>query len=255
LALAFARFADLKIPSKVGHSPRVASLAERAGKLNGLKGDDLTTLRLAALLHDLGVVGVPNGIWEKRGPLNDAEWERVRLHAYFTQRILARAPGFDRVTQIASLDHERCDGGGYPRGMALPQSERAGRILAAADVYTAALERRPYRDALDADAAADLLRAEVLRGRLCESAVDCVLAAVGKAPPPSPGSHGAITGREAEVLVALGRGWTNKEIGVALGISAKTVQNHLASIYEKLGVSTRAGAALFAVRNNLVPGA
>ncbi len=251
LAHAFANFADLKIPSKVGHSPAVAELAERAGRIFGLRADDVSTLRLAALLHDVGVVGVPNGIWEKRGPLNPAEWERVRLHAYFTQRVLARVPSLGRVADLASLHHERCDGSGYPRGSVSPESDRAGRLLAVADVFCALVEPRPYRGALSVTDAAEVLRKEAHAGRLCAASVDCVLAAVGRGKRPA--AQRGVTEREAEVLVALARGLTNKEIGVALGISAKTVQHHLAHIYEKLRVSTRAGAALFAVRHNLVP--
>jgi HD-GYP domain-containing protein (c-di-GMP phosphodiesterase class II) len=253
VALAFASFADLKIPSKVGHSRAVAALAERAGRVSALPADELATLRLAALLHDLGVVGVPNGVWEKPGALNPSEWERVRLHAYFTQRVLARVPGLERVAEVASLDHERCDGSGYPRATPLPESARSGRILAAADVYCALLEPRPYRPARDGAAAADVLRDEARAGRLSAHAVDCVLAATGKGPPPPATPPASVTEREVDVLVALARGWTNKEIGVALGISAKTVQHHLARIYEKLGVSTRAGAALVAVRSQLLP--
>jgi HD-GYP domain-containing protein (c-di-GMP phosphodiesterase class II) len=252
LARAFAQFADLKIPSKLGHSPAVASLAERAGRVAGLAPGDLDDLRVAALLHDIGVVSVPNGIWEKQGPLNMVEWERVRLHAYHTQRVLARVPSLGPIAEIASLHHERCDGSGYPRGTAPAASARAARILACADTFEALTTARAHRPAITPAAAAGMLQDEARQGRLCAAAVECVLAAVGQAKTPVKQAKMALTEREAEVLVALARGLTNKEIAVALGISPKTVQHHLAHVYAKVGISTRAAAALYAVRSNLL---
>src|SRR5206468_2766242 len=88
VARAFGRFADLKSTFTVGHSTRVADLAQAAARVGGLPNDAVGTLRLAALVHDLGVVSVPTGIWDQRGALSAAAWERVRLHAYWTERIL-----------------------------------------------------------------------------------------------------------------------------------------------------------------------
>lgn len=252
LARAFGQFADLKIPSKLGHSPAVADLAERAGRVAGLGTADLELLRTAALLHDIGVVSVPNGIWEKRGPLNMVEWERVRLHAYHTQRVLARVPSLGPVAEIAGAHHERCDGSGYPSGSVPAASARAARLLACADVFQALTEPRPHRPAIAPSAAARVLEEQARAGRLCASAVECVLAAVGQRRAPEAAPKSLLTEREAEVLVQLARGLTNKEIAVALGISPKTVQHHLAHVYAKVGISTRAAAALFAVRSDLL---
>ena len=254
LALAFAHFADLKIPSKLGHSPAVAGLVERAARSAGFGAAEIGAVRTAALLHDIGVVGIPNGIWEKPGPLNVAEWERVRLHAYYTERVLSRVPALAPIAELASLHHERCDGSGYPRGMVPGESQRAARLLAAADVFQAMTEPRAHRAAMSLDDASTALREEARSGHLCANAVDCVLAAIGRGKAPDAHPATKITARESEVLVLLARGKTNKEIAGALGISAKTVQHHLAHVYEKVGVSTRAAAALFAVRNDLVSG-
>ena len=87
---AFADFADLKSPWIRGHSRRVAALAEEAGRHAGLDAAACDGLRRAGLVHDLGRVAVENGIWDKPGPLTTSEWERVRLHPYYTERILAR---------------------------------------------------------------------------------------------------------------------------------------------------------------------
>lgn len=252
VALAFARYADLKVPSMLGHSPTVAELACKAAVEDGLAASEIETLRAAALLHDIGVVGVPNGVWEKQQPLNVIEWEQVRRHAYDTERILSRLPSLTDVAAVACAHHVRSDGSGYPRGFTVPPSARAARLLACADVYAAMTAARPHRPALGAVAAANELRREAVAGRLCARATDCVLAAVGRArsterrPPPE------LTLREVEVLVELARGGTNKEIAIALRIAPRTVKHHLENIYEKINVTTRSAAALFAVRHGVV---
>jgi HD-GYP domain-containing protein (c-di-GMP phosphodiesterase class II) len=253
VALAFARYVDLKIPDKLGHSPAVAELAARAAEIGGLSASDVASVRLAALVHDLGIVSVPNGVWEKRGPLNIVEWERVRLHPYYTERILARVPSLALASTIAVAHHERADASGYPRGVATPESSKAARLLAGADVFRALLEPRSHRAAHSPSAAARVLRDEVRAGRLCAWGVDCVLAAAGQAPSPEPRAPGGLTPREIEVVVQLARGSTNKEIAGELSISARTVQHHLEHVYAKIGVTTRAAAALFAVRHGIVP--
>src|SRR5262245_65996205 len=87
----FADFVDLKSPFTLGQSRGVAALVASAAPHAGLPAGAAVSLRRAALVHDLGRVGVPNGVWDKPGLLSAAEWERVRLHSYYTERILTRA--------------------------------------------------------------------------------------------------------------------------------------------------------------------
>lgn len=252
IAVAFGRYADLKVPMMIGHSTQVAAFATEAGRRQGLGPDELTDLRRAALLHDLGAVSVPTGIWEKPGPFNDAEWERVRLHAYYSHRILGRVPALADAARIAGAHHERCDGSGYPQGVPTSPTERSMRLLQAAEVYQAMISDRPHRPARSPSAAAEALLEEVSAGRLCARAVDALLAAVGQSERVARTLPAGLTAREAEVLLHLARGATNKEIARKLDISARTVQHHIEHIYGKVGVSTRAAAALFAARNDLV---
>ena len=112
----------------------------------------MTALRRAGLIHDLGRLGVSNAIWDKPGPLTDAELERVRLHPYLTDRMLARVGALGRSREIAARHHERLDGSGYPRGLTAAALTPSDRLLAAADVYHAMTEPRPHRPALDAPA-------------------------------------------------------------------------------------------------------
>ncbi|NBH11784.1 HD domain-containing phosphohydrolase, partial [Amycolatopsis sp. SID8362] len=116
LLTAIGDFADLKCPFAIGHSRGVADLAAEAARRAGLSEADTRLVRRAGLVHDLGRLGVPNSVWEKPGPLTEAERERVRLHPYLTGRILRRVKGLADVAAVAAAHHERLDGSGYPLG-------------------------------------------------------------------------------------------------------------------------------------------
>jgi HD-GYP domain-containing protein (c-di-GMP phosphodiesterase class II) len=248
-----ADFADLASPYTVGHSAGVADLAEAAGWRSGLAPDRVSALRRAALLHDLGRVGVSAGIWGEPGPLDAGQWERVRLHPYYTERIVMRVPALAPHGAVAGAHHERLDGSGYPRGSTARDLGPAERLLAAADVYHALTERRPHRPARAPAEAAASLGAEVAEGRIDADAAQAVLAAAGqrRERPVAPAPAG-LSEREVQVLGHLARGRSNRRIGELLGISPKTVGHHVAHVYAKIGVSTRAGATLFAAEHGLV---
>jgi HD-GYP domain-containing protein (c-di-GMP phosphodiesterase class II) len=209
-------------------------------------------LRVAALLHDLGRVAIPNGIWDKPGALNAIERERAREHAAHTTKILARSPFLEPYARLAGSDHERLDGTGYARGVRGSDLSTATKLLAAADVYQAVLEDRPHRPAHTRDAAAKLLTDEAAAGRLDRDAVRAVLASADARVDERTTYPCDLTEREVEVLRLLAQGLSNKEIGARLHISPRTAGNHVAHIYEKTGVSTRASAALFAVQHRLI---
>jgi HD-GYP domain-containing protein (c-di-GMP phosphodiesterase class II) len=249
---AFADSADLKSPWIRGHSRRVASLAEEAGSLAGLDEAACADLRRAGLVHDLGRVAVENGIWDKPGPLTTSEWERVRLHPYYTERILVRCGPLAPLVEPASSHHERVDGSGYHRSLAGEAVSRSARILAAADVFAALTADRPHRPACADDDAARTLEDE-LRGKLDADAVACVLAAARQRAAPAPAGWPAdLTDREVEVLRLISRGRSNREVAEGLFISPKTVGRHVENLYRKIGVSSRAAAAVFAMEHRLL---
>jgi HD-GYP domain-containing protein (c-di-GMP phosphodiesterase class II)/DNA-binding CsgD family transcriptional regulator len=249
---AFAYLADLKSTYTLGHSLAVAELAVRAGQALGLSAAELVDLRRAGWLHDLGRVSVSNGVWDKPGKLSAAEWERVRLHAYWTERSLYQARPLRSIAQLAAGSHERTDGSGYHRALPGAVLAKAARVLGAADAYHAMREPRPHRPALSADAAARELRAEVEAGRLDRETYAAVLDAAGAPAVRPPAWPAQLTDREVEVLRLVARGGSNKQIGAQLGISPKTVQHHVAHVYAKIGVSSRAGAAIFATEHGLL---
>jgi HD-GYP domain-containing protein (c-di-GMP phosphodiesterase class II) len=254
VARAFADVVDLKSPHAMGHSREVAGLAEAAGGALGLPGQDIVSLRRAGLFHDLGRVSVTNGVWEKPGPLTTAEWEQVRLHPYHTERILSRSAALSPLAALAGMHHERLDGSGYHRQITAGSIPMPARVLAAADEFHGLTQPRPHRPALDPPAAADRLLTEVREGRLDARAVDAVLSAAGQDRPGAAraGWPAGLTEREVEVLGHLARGLSNRDIGRNLFISPKTVGRHVEHIYEKLGVSSRAAAAMFAARHHLL---
>ncbi len=255
---AMAGFADLPSRWTRGHSHSVAALAQAAGERLGLEEALCMRLRQAGYLHDLGSVGLPSAIWEKPGPLTEAERERVRLHPYFTERMLARPLALAEIGELAAMHHERLDGSGYHRRLPASTIPLPAQVLAAADVYVALLADRPHRPAFLPAAAADLLATEVRAGRLDAKAVSAVLEVSGQAMAAKPALAlpQGLSQREAEVLAWVAVGMTNKEVARRLGISDRTVGHHLQHVYDKLGVSTRSAAALFAQQHGLVgPGA
>lgn len=243
-------FADLASPYLSGHSTGVAELAGAAAERCTLAAHEVVEMRRAALVHDVGRAAVPTTIWQKRGPLTPQEWERVRLHAYHSERILCPSPFLAGLVSVATAHHERIDGSGYHRGAAGASLGRCERILAAGDAYHAMTEPRPHRGPLTAaDAAAELGR-EASAGRLDADAVGAVLEAAGQRAPRIERPAG-LTEREAEVVGLLARGLQTKQVALTLGISAKTADRHIQNAYGKIGVSTRAGATLFAMGHGL----
>jgi len=243
----FADFVDIKSPFTAGHSRGVAELAAAAW------AGDPDTIRRSGLVHDLGRISVPNGIWDKPSPLTEGEWERVRLHPYHSERILLRVTRLEPLATLAGAHHERVDGSGYHRGSKRADLPPQARVLAAADAYQAMTQPRPYRPALAADAAAEALRADARVGHLDVNAVDDVLIAAGhQARPVHRTWPAGLSDREVEVLRLICRGGTKKQAAELLKISPSTVDHHVRHIYDKVGVATRAGATLFAVEHELL---
>jgi HD-GYP domain-containing protein (c-di-GMP phosphodiesterase class II) len=248
---AVADFADLKSMWTIGHSRGVARLAARAGAVAGLQGTDIVLLRQAALVHDIGRVAVPVQVWASPDPLTRHQREQVRLHAYHSERVLDVSDGLRALARLAGAHGERYDGSGYHRGNKAGDLPLAAWLLAAADCYQAMREPRAYRPPLPATAAADELRTDAADGRLAPDAVNAVLVAAGQPREPVPRPAG-LSERECDVLRLVASGLATKQAARQLGISPKTCDHHIQSVYSKVGVSTRAGATLFALEHGLV---
>jgi HD-GYP domain-containing protein (c-di-GMP phosphodiesterase class II) len=254
LAAAFGDLTDLKTPFTHGHSKDVARLAKSAAE--GLRIDTASVSRLhvAALLHDLGRVGISNAIWEKPGLLTAAEWEQVRMHPYHSERILATSRALEPIASIAGMHHERLDGSGYHRGCRARDIPAACRVLAAADAFQAMTQRRPYREALTPEQAGAELARDSRAGRLDSDVVAAVLDAAGQrqSSPRRDLRPAGLSEREIEVLRLVAEGCSNPEIAKRLYISRRTAEHHVQHVYSKIGVSSRAAAALFALEHDLL---
>ena len=257
VAAAFGDLADLKTPFTHGHSKGVASLATAAAEALRLDTATVSRLHVAALLHDLGRVGISNAIWEKPGSLTAAEWEQVRMHPYHSERILATSPALEPAAPIAGMHHERLDGSGYHRGCRAQDISAACRVLAAADAFQAMTQPRPHREALTSEQAGDQLVRDSRAGRLDSDVVAAVLAAAGQRRSRLRRDlrPAGLSEREIEVLRLVAEGCSNPQIAQCLYISRRTAEHHVQHVYAKIGVSSRAAAALFALEHDLLASA
>ena len=241
--LVLADFADLKSPWTSGHSRAVAAMAREASG---------PAAEAAALVHDLGRVAVPNTIWDKAGPLTRDERDRAETHSLVTEQLLRRVPYTNALAASAGAAHERLDGSGYHRRAKGGQLDEAQRVIAAADCYQAMTSDRPHRPALGRDSAAAELRAMSAAGRLDGEAVERVLAAAGHRRAARPPLPAGLTAREVDVLRLLALGLTTRQVAERLVISTKTADHHVQHVYQKIGVSTRGAAALFAIEQGIL---
>ena len=157
VAEAFAGVIDTKSPYTGRHSTGVAIYATAVGEHLGFDALRLRWLRRAALLHDIGKLGVSNRILDKPGKLTDEEFAQVRLHPGYTFEILSRISAFAPIAEAAGAHHERLDGRGYHRGVGADDLSPEARILAVADVYEALTADRPYRGPLDRRTALEIM--------------------------------------------------------------------------------------------------
>jgi len=252
--VAIADMIDMRMPFTYGHSRAVASLAEAAGRCMGLPEGDVRAIRWAAYVHDIGELALPVSTWMKATPFSVRETDAAHLHPYHGDRALAAlGEGGTSVAALVLRHHERLDGTGYHRYAKAPDLSPAARILAAAERFQTAREDRPHRPAMSETAAAAVLREAVREGKLCPDGAEAVLTAAGQASRrASPVRLDGLTARELEVLRLIAAGHTAKETARILAISPKTAENHIQNLYTKIGVSTRAAAALYALERGLV---
>ena len=175
VAHVFAEIVDAKSPYTGAHSQRVADISVGIVKTLGWEKGLVEETRSAALLHDLGKLSVPNRILDKPGPLTPHEWEVMRLHALYTERIVEHVQGFEWLAFACAAHHERMDGSGYCRGIGADQLPELSRVLAVADVFDALSTARPYRHALAPEEVFAIMEREAATGfdPRCFDALKC----------------------------------------------------------------------------------
>lgn len=252
-----ADFIDLKSPFMGGHSRRCANLATDAARVLGMKEEAIVVLCRAALLHDFGATAVPNSIWDKPGTLTRTEFDRVELHPMLTEQMLRRSPALAVLNPVASAHHEKCDASGYHKRVHARGDDLGACILAVTEIYVGMTTERADRPAHSpADAAAELRRLEsvgVIEARASRAVLVAAGQGEGEGPVTKRAQHpGRLSRREVDVLRLAAKGLTTKQIADRLYISAKTADHHIQHVYNKIGVSTRAAAALWAMQNAVV---
>lgn len=249
-AVAFGEIVDLKTDYTHGAARRAYDLADAAATALGLA--DRAPVRRAAALRDIGKAAISNNILDKDAPLTRAEEDEVRLHPYRTERLLARTPLFATEAALAALHHEHEDGSGYHRGVPASAIPLGGKILAAVDAFIDATQPRTGTP-LSPTAACSRLRTLAERGELDGDVVSAVTAAVeGRSKPLRRTAPAGLSERQVEVLRLMAKGLSNKEIAKALVVSPRTAEHHVQDIYLKIGVASRAAAALFAMEHQLL---
>ena len=246
-----AEFADLKTRETWHHSKAVAEIAQNIGTCLGFQAHELIALRRAAYVHDIGKVAVPIAILAKGERRTKNEWETYRLHPYYTQRILERVDALRDLAPAAASHHEWINGQGYHRQLSGEQIPFHGRILAVAKSYVRLIQQ--HKDPQEA-----LRQMHPLVDRqfdpICYNALVASVAGKGRlqnAVSRRP-KAGPLTAREVEVLRLLARGLNTPQIARALNISKKTVEHHLRHIYDKIDVTCRTAAVVYAVQKGIV---
>jgi HD-GYP domain-containing protein (c-di-GMP phosphodiesterase class II) len=245
--LALADVVDLKSPATTAHSRTTADLAMETAVMLGVPDAEAELTRDAALVHDLGKVAVPRRVLDKRAGRTRLEEEQLRLHVAFTERILRASRELAPLADVAILHHERLDGTGYPSGTTA--LSRAAAIVATVDAF---VEDRDARVGSPSETTADALscvRGEALDPAILEALRSVLERRSGRRAPKGPAD---LSEREMEVLVLVGRGLTNAEVAGELHVSPHTIRHHLEKIYEKIDVTSRAGATLFASEHGLL---
>lgn len=181
MANLFAQAVDAKSAFTARHSHGVGALAAHLGTALGLGATAVDTLEVAALLHDLGKLQVPDEVLDKPGPLDEAEWAMMRRHAQGSWQILSRIGGFGPIAEIAGMHHEFLDGSGYPHGLKGDSIPLEARIITVADIFQALAQRRPYRRALEPKLILSILKDHASRGMVDGSIVRIIESDLGLA--------------------------------------------------------------------------
>ena len=250
ILIAIGEVVDLKTPFTHGAAGQAFRFAGQAASGLGLPEEVVGQVRRAAALRDIGKAALANAILEKQRPLTEADREQVRLHAYHSERVLSRCEPLSAEALLAGMHHERADGSGYHRGLRGSAVPMGARVVAAADALIAMTQPRAYRPALSLDEACARLTGGGALDRDAAAAV--VAAAHGSAPAHRRRLPAGLSERQVEVVRLVAEGLTNRQIAERLVVSPRTAEHHVQDIYLKIGVASRAGAALFAVEHGLL---
>ncbi|MEX2598146.1 MAG: HD domain-containing phosphohydrolase, partial [Dehalococcoidia bacterium] len=231
VALALADFADLKSPYTVSHSRTVADAAVGIARRMRLPEDEIAVVRRGALVHDIGLVGVPSFVLNKpQASLTPAEWEQFRLHPYYSERVLSRVPTLGPVAAAVGQHHERMDGSGYYKGVPGASIPLGSRIIAVADAFCELTQGTAANEALEPSEALEAMAGtsrHSLYAEACQALADDWNGVSRRSREAGRAWPSGLTDREVEVLRLLCQGHTRKQIAASMVLSENTVRHHL----------------------------
>jgi putative nucleotidyltransferase with HDIG domain len=161
IAAGFAQVVDAKSPFTAGHSDRVALFADLIAEELGYPAERRRWIRRAALLHDIGKLGVSNSVLDKNGKLDEAEWASIKRHPELGRIILSKIAALRDLATVAGAHHERLDGKGYPLGIKAAEIDLDTRIVTTADIFDALTADRPYRKAMPVSQALEIMQGDL----------------------------------------------------------------------------------------------
>lgn len=161
IAAGFAQVVDAKSPFTAGHSDRVALFADLVAEELGYAPERRRWIRRAALLHDIGKLGVSNSVLDKNGKLDAEEWATIKRHPELGRVILSKISALRDLARVAGDHHERLDGKGYPYGLEASAIDLDTRIITTADIFDALTADRPYRRAMPVSQAFEIMRGDL----------------------------------------------------------------------------------------------
>ncbi|MDF2882082.1 MAG: hypothetical protein K0R54_2639 [Clostridiaceae bacterium] len=172
IASVFADIIDSKSPFTYTHSSGLAKLINKVSNYLNYDEERRTKLEVAALLHDIGKLRIPNSILNKPGKLTDEEFTVIRSHTYYTRYILSQVDGLNEITDWAANHHEKLNGSGYPLGISKKSLSKEEKLMGVCDMYQALTEDRPYRPGMTSTKAFSILDDSVNRGEICGESVN-----------------------------------------------------------------------------------
>lgn len=178
VVVSLARSLEAKDQYTKGHSERVSQYAVLLGEALGLSANNLEELRIGGLVHDIGKIGIDQQVLNKPGPLNAEERSMVESHPAVGEKICSPLDSFKQINPIIRGHHEKLNGAGYPDNLAADDLSQLVRIVTIVDIYDALTTDRPYRPAMDAGKAMDILREEAAEGQLDAYLVDVFINAL-----------------------------------------------------------------------------
>jgi len=174
IAEVFAYIIDHKSHFTYTHSTNLAKYVKKVCNYLGFDKNKTLKMEIAALLHDIGKLSIPNSILDKNGKLTPDEMQIMRSHTYYTRLILSKIDGFEEITEWAANHHEKLNGKGYPFGLNAEELSLESRIISICDIYEALTADRPYRNGMSKNDAFNIIQTMVNAGELCSRAFNTV---------------------------------------------------------------------------------